>query len=208
MLFLVIDQFSQEYLARMEQVLSGGFGYLLDNGVVFTNAHQNHANTVTGAGHATLATGAYPRRSGIIGNRWHDRETGEEIYSVDDEQHGVSPSNLLVDTIGDWLKNMDPQSKVFTASGKDRSAILTGGHQADGAFWDSDGNWETSNYYSEPDWLDTFNEQKWLDQFFGELWEPLPVEDDVLKELSIVTLDEGIYQRSFPLRLWLKVFAA
>ncbi|MEE3274298.1 MAG: hypothetical protein VX217_05540, partial [Acidobacteriota bacterium] len=39
MLFLVIDQFSQEYLVRMRQVLSGGFGYLLDNGVVFTNAH-------------------------------------------------------------------------------------------------------------------------------------------------------------------------
>mgnify|MGYP003321217002 FL=1 len=102
MLFLVIDQFSQEYLARMEQVLSGGFGYLLNNGVVFTNAHQNHANTVTGAGHATLATGAYPRRSGIIGNSWRDRETGEEVYSVDDKQHSVSPSNLLVDTIGDW----------------------------------------------------------------------------------------------------------
>ena len=87
MLFLVSDQFSQEYLARMEQVLSGGFGYLLNNGVVFTNAHQNHANTGTGAGHATLATGAYPRRSGIIGNSWRDRETGEEVYSVDDKQH-------------------------------------------------------------------------------------------------------------------------
>ena len=198
MLFLVIDQFSQEYLVRMRQVLSGGFGYLLDNGVVFTNAHQNHANTVTGAGHATLATGSYPRRSGIIGNGWYDRETGEEIYSVEDEQHHRSPSNLLVTTIGDWLKDMDPHSKIFAASGKDRSAILTGGHQADGAFWDSDGNWETSSYYSQPDWLDVFNDRKWLDQFFGKLWEPLPVEDDVLKELSIVTLDEGIYQRSFP----------
>ena len=198
MLFLVIDQFSQEYLVRMRQVLSGGFGYLLDNGVVFTNAHQNHANTVTSAGHATLATGSYPRRSGIIGNGWYDRETGEEIYSVEDEQHHRSPSNLLVTTIGDWLKDMDPHSKIFAACGKDRSAILTGGHQADGAFWDSDGNWETSSYYSEPDWLDVFNDRKWPDQFFGKLWEPLPVEDDVLKELSIVTLDEGIYQRSFP----------
>ena len=198
MLFLVIDQLSQEYLVRMRPLLSGGLGYLLDNGAVFTNAHHNHANTVTGAGHATLASGCYPRRSGIISNEWYNRATGAQVYCVQGEQYRRSPSNLLVSTIGDWLKEMDPASKVFAAGGKDRSAVLTGGHQADAALWYGGGDWVTSGYYAEPDWLDSFNDRKWLDQFFGGLWEPLPVADDVLEEMDIVALDEGIYQRSFP----------
>lgn len=198
MLFLVVDQLSQDYLVRMRPLLSGGFGYLLDNGAVFTDAHHNHANTVTGAGHATLASGCYPRRSGIISNQWYNRATRAQVYCVQGEQYRRSPSNLLVSTIGDWLKDMDPESKVFAAGGKDRSAILTGGHQADAALWYNGGDWVTTGYYTEPDWLESFNDRKWLDQFFGELWEPLPVADDMLAEMDIVTLDEGIYQRSFP----------
>ena len=197
-LFLVVDQLSQEYLIRMRPLLSGGLGYLLDNGAVFEDAHHNHANTVTGAGHATLVSGCNPRRSGIISNQWYDRSTGAQVYCVQGEQYRRSPSNLLVSTIGDWLKDMDPASKVFAAGGKDRGAVLTGGHQADGALWYDAGNWVTTGYYTEPPWLDGFNDRKWLDQFFGEMWEPLPVPDEALEEMQIVTLDEGIYQRSFP----------
>ncbi len=46
-----------------------------------------HAFTVTGAGHATMLTGAYPHRTGIIGNDWRDRATGEPEYCAGDTAH-------------------------------------------------------------------------------------------------------------------------
>lgn len=197
-LFLVVDQLGQEYLTRLRPLLTGGLGHLLDQGVVFADAHHNHAATVTGAGHATLTSGCYPSRSGIIGNEWHDPESGETVYCVEGPEHRRSPVNLLVTTIGDWLKEKDPQAKVFAAGGKDRSAILTGGHRADGALWYSGGDWVTSGYYAEPGWLDAFNDRKWLDQYFGTLWEPLPLPNEALAKAGVVEIDEGVYQRSFP----------
>ena len=36
------------------------------------------------AGHATMLTGAYPQRTGIIGNDWRDRDSGETLYCTGD----------------------------------------------------------------------------------------------------------------------------
>ena len=199
-LFIVIDQMTQDYLVRYRPLLTGGFGWLLDNGVVFGDAHHNHAHTVTAAGHATLASGCFPSTSGMVNNSWRDRSTGATVYCVVDREHGRSPANLLVSSFGDWLKERDPAAKVFAAGGKDRSAVLLGGHQADGAFWYSaqSGDWVTSSYYEEPDWLDDFNDFGIPDTFFGETWEPLPVDEAMLEQLEVTTLDEGVYQRQFP----------
>jgi len=197
-LILAVDQLSQDYLVRFRPVLDGGLAYLLDNGVVFSDAHHDHANTVTGAGHATLSSGCYPRNSGIISNQWYDRTTGRDVYCVQGTRYRRSPANLQVTTIGDWIKEMDPAAKVYTASGKDRSAVLLGGHQADAALWYAGGDWTTTGYYQEPAWLDEFNDRRLLDRYFGTMWEPLPVEPEVLDDLGIVLLDEGIYQRDFP----------
>ena len=206
-LFLVIDQMSQEYLVRFRPLLDGGFDYLLENGVVFADAHHDHAHTVTGAGHATLASGRFPRHSGIVSNQWVDRATGEDVYCVQGRDYRRSPANLLVDTVADWIKERDPASKVFAASGKDRSAVLTGGHGADAALWYDGGKWATTGYYTEPEWLDGFNARNWLDQYFGRTWEPLPVPQETLTDLGIVELDEGIYQRSFPYAFGSKTLA-
>lgn len=198
MLFLVVDQLSQEYLVRFRPLLTGGLAYLLDHGAVFRDAHHDHANTVTGAGHATLTTGCYPRHTGIISNQWYERDTGELVYCVQGERFRRAPDNLLVPTIGEWLQQMDPAAKVLSASGKDRSAVLLGGHRAATALWYDGGDWVTTGYYHEPAWLHEFNDRNWLEQYFGTLWEPLPVPPETLAAVDVVTLDEGIYQRSFP----------
>ena len=38
----------------------GGFRYLMEEGVHYTNAHYQHANTETIVGHVSLATGTVP----------------------------------------------------------------------------------------------------------------------------------------------------
>jgi predicted AlkP superfamily pyrophosphatase or phosphodiesterase len=52
----------------------GGFRYLMDEGVHYTNAHYQHANTETIVGHVSLATGTVPAAHGMVGNVWFDRE--------------------------------------------------------------------------------------------------------------------------------------
>ena len=60
----------------------GGFHYLWEKGVVFSDAHHAHANTETIVGHATLATGAHPSIHGMVENTWFDRETNRLSYNI------------------------------------------------------------------------------------------------------------------------------
>ena len=200
-LLVVIDQARGDYLDRFRPLLSGGLGRLLDNGISYTQAYHGHARTLTAPGHATLATGLHPAHHGIISNQWFDREKKEDAYCVGDPVHDRSPRNLLGSTLGDWLKNSDSASLVYSASGKDRSAILLGGHEADAAIWYDrlTGHFISSSYYGNNNtrWLAAFNDRKIPDQSFAAPWKPLPVETD-LSPFGILTLDEGAYTTGFP----------
>lgn len=202
-LVLVVDQFAAEYLDRFAPLFNGGLDRLLREGASFTEAHHFHAATSTAVGHATLATGCFPRRHGIIGNVWYERDTGERIYAVEDEEDGRSPRLMLSPTLGDWLKAADSRSKVFAASGKDRAAVTMGGHDADGAFWcdKKTGSFISSDYYypdDMPRWVEAFNGQRLLTRHFGEAWEPLPVSPEQLEAAGIENTDFGPLHPGFP----------
>ena len=121
-----------------DQLAPDGLARFLDRGTWFADAHYGYAFTVTAAGHATMLTGAYSHRSGIIGNDWRDPATGELTYCTGDPSatyighetkklDGTSPKNLRAETVGDVLRRVNPQSKVIGISGKDRGAILPAG---------------------------------------------------------------------------------
>jgi len=180
----------------------GGFRYLLDSGVVFANAHYQHANTETIVGHVTLATGAFPADHGMIGNVWYDRENGELGYNIEDPEHpplstrevevageqvdpsqqlartkGRSPSSILAETFSDRLKAYyGGKSKVFAVSGKDRGAVSMAGHVGK-AFWIStdNGDFVTSGYYYEkyPSWVTEWNAKRQVESMGGKHWELL-----------------------------------
>ncbi len=195
---IVVDQMRGDYLDRFRPVLDGGLAWLLDNGVIYRDAHQNHAMTATAPGHATIGTGVEPSRSGIIGNYWFNRETGLQEYSAGVQN---SPVNLEVTGLGDWLKAADLRSKVFTASAKDRSAVMMGGQRPDAAYWydRSDGVWTSSSYYTRAvrPWLDAFNDQDWLRRYQGVVWEPV-LSAEQQAGLDTVRLDTGVMRWGFP----------
>lgn len=199
---IVVDQLGAEQLARVEPLLTGGLRRLLDEGVVFTGARHAHAKTSTGPGHATLATGTHPSRHGIVHNYWNDRATGEEVYSAEDDDEVETPARLLAAGLGDWLKARSPASRVFAVSGKDRSAVLSGGLAADGAFWyDRElGTFETSRHYfaEEPEWLVEFNRRRLLDEHLGRAWVPLSVPEEALAAVGVETFDFGPLRTGFP----------
>lgn len=69
----------QRHLSKMGK---GGFRYLIDHGVSYTNAHYEHGNTETVVGHSSLATGTIPAIHGMVGNLWFDRHAGHLVYNV------------------------------------------------------------------------------------------------------------------------------
>ena len=181
---IAVDQFRYDYLLRFRSEYKQGLARLLTRGAVFTNAYYQHFPTVTAIGHSTFLSGATPSVSGIVGNEWFDRETGQLVTSVSDPgvkilggagEGGASPRRLLVSTLGDELKiSGDGRSRVIGISMKDRSAILPSGHMADAAFWfdHKTGSFISSTYYfSElPGWASNFNAAHPADHYKGSKW--------------------------------------
>jgi hypothetical protein len=185
---LVVDGLPQrQFVAYRDQLAPDGLARFLDRGAWFADAHYGHSFTVTGAGHATLLTGAYPHRTGIIGNEWRSMVTGEIEYCAGDAAHqyighatrkldGTSPKNLRVETLGDVLRGIDPASKVVAISGKDRGAILPGGHKGTAYMYQSStGHFASSTYYmpQHPRWVDDFNGANPANRYFRAEWKPL-----------------------------------
>ncbi|MHC4156608.1 MAG: alkaline phosphatase family protein [Planctomycetota bacterium] len=177
-----------------------GFRYLMKNGVVYTNAHYQHANTETIVGHTILATGTFPSEHGMVGNVWFDDESGELSYNIEDARHpilptrehtakgeqvdpaqkmsrtqGRSPSVILAATFSDTLAAYYAgRSKIFGVSGKDRAAVSMAGHVGK-AFWYStnSGDFVTSSYYYEayPRWAGNWNAKRKANEYAGKSWE-------------------------------------
>jgi predicted AlkP superfamily pyrophosphatase or phosphodiesterase len=183
---VVVDQMRADYLDRFQSQFVGGLAWLLENGAVFGDAHHDHAVTSTAPGHATLATGVFPARHGIVGNEFYDRWARRAVYSVADstsaivgypEAAGRSPRNLLRDGIADWVKSESPASRVFSVAIKDRAAIPLGGKGPDGAYWfqTSSGDFVTASYYGDgyPRWVSAFNASDRAERYYGSSWTKL-----------------------------------
>jgi predicted AlkP superfamily pyrophosphatase or phosphodiesterase len=186
---LVVDGLPQrQVLAYRDQLGPDGLARFLERGTWFDQAFYRHAHTVTASGHAIVLTGAYPDRTGIIGNDWRDPKTGARVYNTSDPDaryiahttdavdDGTSPKNLKAETLGDVLRRTDPRSKVIAVSGKDRGAILLAGKAGTAyMYMDESGLFATSTYYrpAHPAWVDDFNAAKPADRYFRAQWKPL-----------------------------------
>jgi predicted AlkP superfamily pyrophosphatase or phosphodiesterase len=175
-------------LEKYDHLFTGGYRWLKDNGIQFSEAYHEHGYTVTGPGHFVLSTGQYPGTGGVIGNYWFDRETNQGWYCVKDTTStvlkdgsmGLSYQNIEADALGDWMKEANLESKVVSVAGKDRASILLGGKKPDAALWyDRAGGWTSSTYYhsSLPRWVQNFNSQLNIASFVDSTWQRLASED-------------------------------
>ena len=186
--FIAVDQGMPELLGKYDHLFTGGYRWLIDNGIQFSEAYHEHGYTVTGPGHFVLSTGQYPGTGGVIGNYWFDRKTNQGWYCVKDTTStvlkdgsmGLSYQNIEADALGDWMKEADLESKVVSIAGKDRASILLGGKKPDAALWyDRAGGWTSSTYYhsSLPRWVQNFNSQLNIASFVDSTWQRLASED-------------------------------
>ena len=140
-----IDQFSADIFAQYRQHFTGGF-MRLTQGAVFPAGYQSHAATETCPGHSTILTGNRPAHTGIIANSWIDQSvtTGPKVvYCAEDvakrtagsRDYVASPVHLLVPTLGEWMKKANLAARNIAVSGKDRGALMMGGHDIDQVYW-------------------------------------------------------------------------
>ena len=198
---ITVDALRGDLPSRFDNVLGdGGFRYLMQDGIHYTNAHYQHANTETIVGHASLATGTVPAAHGMVGNVWFDRELDRLVYNIEDSDYGLltvgadvdqqteidptqkaakvdgrSPNNILTSTLSDEMAiHFGGRSKIFAVSVKDRGAVSLAGH-AGKAFWFSkaSGDFVTSNYYYDqyPNWVNAWNARESASSYAGKSWE-------------------------------------
>ncbi len=195
-IYIVIDQLPGELFQRIEGEFSGGFKWLLDHGIEFRNAHHEHGYPVTGVGHFVLGSGLYPGPVGVLGNSWYNRELRKSIYCVEDSLaksvggvgKGRSYRQTHATAIGDWMKNADPKSNVFTVAGKDRAAVYLGGKNPDLAiYYNYSGSFITSDYYADklPDWLIDFNQTLNFSSYRDSVWDHIAPTDYYQKNGTI-----------------------
>jgi predicted AlkP superfamily pyrophosphatase or phosphodiesterase len=141
---IAVDQFSASVFNQWRSRYKAGLKRFVEESILYSDAYQSHGLTETCAGHSTMLTGKHPNHTGIVGNEWYDAKTGKQVYCVSAPEYTaahspsarrVGPTLLIASTLGDWMKEQQPGSRVFAISGKDRSSITMAGHRADGVFW-------------------------------------------------------------------------
>lgn len=168
---IVVDQLRGDFLERYRDQLTGGLARLLREGAVFTNAHQDHAATATAAGHASVLSGRYPDRTGMVRN---SAGVGDSLYPlVGATAVGASPARFRGTTLFDWMKTRWPETRAFGVAGDDRNVIPVIGRAREQVFWSVTGRFVTSRYYADalPSWVDRFNDEAALNVSApGRVW--------------------------------------
>ncbi|WP_353204086.1 alkaline phosphatase family protein [Sphingomonas sp.] len=140
-----VDQFSADLFGEYRTSFTGGLARLQQGGV-FPSGYQSHAATETCPGHSTILTGFRPEHTGIIANNWTDLSVAradKQVYCAEDEtvpgstsgNYTVSDKHLLVSTLGERMKAAIPATRVVSVAGKDRAAVMMGGHTVDELWW-------------------------------------------------------------------------
>lgn len=184
---LVVDQLTPDLLVRYEPAFSGGFRRLMDRGRSYTNVTHDHAHTETSPGHASISTGTFPSRHGMVSNQWWQDVDGRptQIQNVLHEDHvevgdsimgAGAPERLERTGLADWMETSDPAARILSVSGKDRAAVLLAGKSRAPTFWFSrrQGRFVTSTYYANdlPNWVKDFNGSQLLESLERDsLWE-------------------------------------
>jgi predicted AlkP superfamily pyrophosphatase or phosphodiesterase len=213
-LLLVVDQLRADLVSRYDDLYTGGFRRLMDEGRVYPNATHDHLVTETAPGHATIATGTHPSRHGVVSNHWYEVRNGQwvGVENVLDRERpvlgaeeyvGAAPLVLLRDGLADWLAGSRASSRRVSVSGKPRGAVLLGGLRKGDVYWfePAVGRFVTSVWYRDevPAWVTAFNEQVVPGFARDSVWEStVPPEAAGRSRPDSVTYEGGGVNTSFP----------
>jgi len=218
-----VDQFRASYLPDYNQMFTGGFRRMIDQGLWYKKGIVDHAPAESLPGHTTLSTGSNPKRHGITSNSWiagsatgEDEQIKATVPHVDYDNPilgsagsiGYSGHNIDISTIADWFRAADPNAKAVALS-VTPLAVMYGGRplpttSENHVYWlGGNGRFETSTYYRDeyPGWLDAFNQEmagKYLDKLVWE--DTVPVKFHELAREDDVPYEHNGIHTAFPHR--------
>lgn len=226
---VVFDQLRGDYLERWRPLfVPDGFKRLMNEGAWFANCHYPYANTVTGAGHASILTGTSPYRHGIVANEWY--QDGADAYcastprydfvppkkvdppklevpkledvakAIKKKTYAGNPTRMLSPTVADSLKEATGgRAKIYGLSMKDRSAVLPLGFSGGEAYW-FENRFVTSTYYREtlPKWVQEFNASGTADRWFDQIWDRSRPDVDYVRYAGPDDVEGEGSPRTFP----------
>jgi predicted AlkP superfamily pyrophosphatase or phosphodiesterase len=170
---VAVDQLRGDYLDRFGAQLTGGLARFHSQAAFFPHAWQDHSNTETAPGHATMLSGREPVHTEIISNNRGVPDPTAPLIGV--SGGGASPRRFNGTTLYDWLLTRDSSARVLSVSRKDRGAILPIGRAKGDVYWFAGGRFTTSRYYADtlPTWVNTFDDAIPYDRLAGMQWKPL-----------------------------------
>lgn len=215
LVIVMVDQMRADYIERYGHQWTAGLKRLIEGGAWFRTAAYPYMNTVTCAGHATVATGAFPNSHGMVLNEWWDRGQGRSVSCVHDPDFpivsyagpasgGISPRTMRPPTLGDELRAQSPtRPYVVSMSMKDRSAVPLGGHRPDVAVWFSNtaGGLVTSTYYrgAPVSFVKAFIDRHPVEADFGRVWtKALPEDRYLFEDTAAGELPPAPWTAAFP----------
>ncbi len=181
---IVVDQMRADYVDTFQSDWAGGLKRLVKEGAWFRQAAYPYLTTVTCAGHATIGTGAYPHRHGIMQNAWWNRGTAtltsctadasaKNIGYTRTETGGDSAAAQRTPTFADEMR-AQKASHVATVSLKDRSAIMLAGHGGDSVVWLNNAldGWVTSSAFTSAPVpaIKAYLDANPIDADYGKTW--------------------------------------
>ena len=168
---ITVDQLRADYVTRYGQQFTGGLARVLRGGAWYVNGFQDHANTETAPGHATILSGRFPRNTGIVSNDRGVPDTATRLLGS--AGPGASPHRFRGATLLDWVRAREPEARALSVSRKDRGAILPLGRAREAVYWYApEGRFTTSTYYADtlPTWVQAFNARRIPESMAGRAW--------------------------------------
>lgn len=212
---IVIDQFAYHYIPKLKHHFKYGMKTLLDEGIVYENAHHPQGAPSTPVGHATFNTGTFAKDHGVVFGEWYD-ENGNNVKWEDDDSpdaavfskdglydFGKSTKNLMVDTLADqFVLKSEPSKKhkSISLTHKTYSALAMAGHLGKAIWFDFKTGYFTSSkafYEKLPNWVDQFNKEKKIDELTQTSWKLLyPKNSNAYNFKYINNYDDAGYKSS------------
>ena len=140
---------------------------LRKSGTTYVNATIGSAPSITGALHATMSTGTYPRDHGLPGNQMRDPEVqdaGGDV-TIDTWLQNADPRYLELPTVSElWDEQNGNEPIVATVSYEGwhlgmigHGAQRPGGDKDIAAIWETEPNewWINESFYELPEYLKT-----------------------------------------------------
>ncbi len=176
-----LDNYEIEAFSKMLE--PNGMRRLI-SGVYNPNATCSYMVTSATTDYASMMTGSTPHYHGIIANRFYSLIDDNIVSCIEDARYEgintkdmISPRLLQATTLADQIKLNNQKSKVYAIGLTAESAIMLGGHLADGAIWFDDINAGicTSTFYDKglPRWADKINREGLIRSTCVNDWQPM-----------------------------------